>query len=168
MTWNAFIVNCAEYLSWINQMHAGLFILTWLQVILEESNKKTKNLRENISPGHEPQNIYPTLPYWQSEKNVRITYKCSQILMIEPQIIMPNPYAASIYGCIRWKQWGLAPPWWEPETFQMIIPDSPKRNGSIVFPTGIDLSMWQQRQPIWSTELGTWSVWVCCRQAWRH
>jgi hypothetical protein len=28
-----------------------------------------------------------------------------------------------------------------------MIPDSPKRNGSIVFPTGID-SMWQQRQPI--------------------
>ena len=32
-----------------------------------------------------------------------------------------------------------------------MIPDSPKRNGSIVFPTGID-SMWQQRQPIWSPE----------------
>ena len=53
------------------------------------------------SPGHEPQNIYPTLPYWQSVKNIQITYKCSQMLMIEPQIFMPNPYAASIYGCIR-------------------------------------------------------------------
>jgi hypothetical protein len=41
------------------------------------------------------------LPYWQSVKNIQITYKCSQILMIEPQIFMPNPYAASIYGCIR-------------------------------------------------------------------
>ncbi len=31
-------------------------------------------------------------------KNIQIQYKCSQILTIEPQIFMPNPYAASIYG----------------------------------------------------------------------
>ena len=91
-------------------------------------------------------------------KNIQIKYKCSQILTIEPQIFMPNPYAASIYGQVtqvasdensgsrrlpdgsqrRPNDW-----FW--------IPESPKRNGSIVFPTGID-SMWQQRQPIWSPE----------------
>jgi hypothetical protein len=49
------------------------------------------------SPGHEPQKINPILPYWQCVKNIQIIYKCSHILTNEPQIFMPDPYAASIY-----------------------------------------------------------------------
>jgi hypothetical protein len=64
---------------------------------------------------------FAILPYWQSVKNIQIKYKCSQILTIEPQTFMPNPYAASIYCCIRRKQWSQAPPGWEPETSLMII-----------------------------------------------
>jgi hypothetical protein len=73
-----------------------------------------------ISQGHEPQKVYPTLPYWQSVKNIRIGHKFSQILTNDPQILTVNPYATSIYGCIRKKEWRLTPPGWLVETSLMI------------------------------------------------
>ena len=68
---------------------------------LESRNARIWTMYMLTSQGHEPENIYPTLPYWQSVKNIHITYICSQILTNEPQVFMPNPYSASIYGCIR-------------------------------------------------------------------
>jgi hypothetical protein len=50
-----------------------------------------------------PRKNYPTLSYWQSIKNIQVTHNCCQILVNEPQIFTANPYAASIYGCIRQK-----------------------------------------------------------------
>jgi hypothetical protein len=70
------------------------------------------------SPGHELQNVCPILPYWQSVKYIQIGYKFSQILTNEPQISTVNPYATSIYGCIRKKRWRPTPPGWLAETSQ--------------------------------------------------
>jgi hypothetical protein len=60
----------------------------------------------HVSPGHVLQKVCSTLPYWQSVKNIQIGYKFSQILTNKFQILTVNPYAASIYGCIRKKTGG--------------------------------------------------------------
>jgi hypothetical protein len=36
----------------------------------------------------------------------------SQMLTNEPKKLMVNPYATSIYGCIRKQKWMLTPPGW--------------------------------------------------------
>jgi hypothetical protein len=48
-------------------------------------------LNNHCSPGHEPQKVYPTLPYWQSVKSIQIAHDCSQIPTNKPKYSLPIP-----------------------------------------------------------------------------
>jgi hypothetical protein len=77
-------------------------------LVSAESPSRESRLRDSARLGQP----CPTLPYWQSVRNIQIAHKFSQILTNEPQILIVHPYTASISinGCMSTKKWRPTPP----------------------------------------------------------